>query len=172
MKITLAKTAGFCFGVDRAVNSVYDLINDKEKVCTLGPIIHNQQLVAELQGQGVRIVESGDDVADDETLVIRSHGVPENVIKSLDERGIKYADATCPFVSKIHKIVKEASNKGDIILIAGDKHHHEVMGIVGHASGKIFVFGDQNELDELLKNNPEITTDAVTVVSQDRKSVV
>ena len=166
MKITLAKTAGFCFGVDRAVNTVYDLLESGQKVCTLGPIIHNQQLVGELQQKGVRIVEDADAVCGDETLVIRSHGVPEKVIDALNERGIKYSDATCPFVSKIHKIVKEASNAGDIILIAGDKLHHEVMGIVGHASGKIFVFGDQNELDDLLKNNPEITRDAVTVVSQ------
>ncbi len=166
MKITLAKTAGFCFGVDRAVSTVYDLLSKGERVCTLGPIIHNPQLVSELENEGVRIVDGADEVKSDETLVIRSHGVPERVIDTLKENGVKYSDATCPFVSKIHKIVKDASRSGNIILIAGDKFHHEVMGIIGHASGGIFVFADQDELDELLKNNPEIKQDAVTVVSQ------
>ena len=103
MKITLAKTAGFCFGVDRAVNTVYELLESGHNVCTLGPIIHNQQLVGELEEKGVRIVDDADNVCENETLVIRSHGVPEIVINTLNERGVKYSDATCPFVSKIHK---------------------------------------------------------------------
>ena len=142
MKITLAKTAGFCFGVDRAVTTVYDLLDSGKKVCTLGPIIHNPQLVGELEVRGVRIVNDAQEVAEGETLVIRSHGVPEAVVNSLQENKIEYFDATCPFVSKIHKIVKEASSKGDIILIAGDQLHHEVIGIVGHATGKTFVFNN------------------------------
>ena len=166
MKITLAKTAGFCFGVDRAVNTVYDLLDSGKKVCTLGPIIHNPQLVGELEVRGVRIVNDAQEVAEGETLVIRSHGVPEAVVNSLQENKIEYFDATCPFVSKIHKIVKEASSKGDIILIAGDQLHHEVIGIVGHATGKIFVFNNEAELEKLIKNTPEIVSEPVTVVSQ------
>ncbi|MEE1197579.1 MAG: bifunctional 4-hydroxy-3-methylbut-2-enyl diphosphate reductase/30S ribosomal protein S1 [Acutalibacteraceae bacterium] len=166
MKITLAKTAGFCFGVDRAVNTVYDLLDSGKKVCTLGPIIHNPQLVGELEVRGVRIVNDAQEVAEGETLVIRSHGVPEAVVNSLQENKIEYFDATCPFVSKIHKIVKEASSKGDIILIAGDQLHHEVIGIVGHATGKTFVFNNEDELEKLIKNTPEIVSEPVTVVSQ------
>ena len=138
MKITLAETAGFCFGVNRAVNTVYDLVEKGKKVCTLGPIIHNSQLVNELSGKGVRIVGRPQDTGSDEVLVIRSHGVPESVINTADENGIDFVDATCPFVSKIHKIVKEASKEGHIIFIAGDKTHQEVIGIVGHTDGPIF----------------------------------
>ena len=85
MKITLAKTAGFCFGVNRAVQSVYDLLEKGERVCTLGPIIHNPQLVEELKQRGVRIVESPEEVKEGETLVIRSHGVEESVTERAKE---------------------------------------------------------------------------------------
>ena len=107
MKITKAKTAGFCFGVDRAVNMVYELLEKGEKVCTLGPIIHNPQLVEELAQKGVRTVHNPEEVKPGETLVIRSHGVAQTVIDTAESLGLKVADATCPFVSKIHKIVSE-----------------------------------------------------------------
>ncbi len=166
MKITLAKTAGFCFGVDRAVNTVYDLLAQNKKVCTLGPIIHNPQLVEQLGRQGVKIVDSPNQVDKGYTLVIRSHGVPESVVEAAQNLGVEYTDATCPFVAKIHKTVKSASQDGDIILIAGDKNHQEVMGIVGHISGKVFVFADQNELEKLLNDNPNLLQDRLTVVAQ------
>ena len=137
MKITLAKTAGFCFGVDRAVNMVYELLNQGKKVCTLGPIIHNGQLVEELSKKGVRIVSDASEVSEDETLVIRSHGVARDVYESAKKLGIAVADATCPFVAKIHKIVSQA--KG-IVLIAGDPKHQEVLGIIGHCTVPYFVF--------------------------------
>ena len=89
MKITLAKTAGFCFGVNRAVQSVYDLLDKGERVCTLGPIIHSPQLVEELKQRGVRIVESPEEVKDGETLVIRSHGVERSVTERAKELGVK-----------------------------------------------------------------------------------
>ena len=101
MNITLAKTAGFCFGVNKAVTTVYDLLADQKKVCTLGPIIHNPQLVAELQEKGVRIVSSPTEVTEDETLVIRSHGVEKPVIDLCENSQVVYVDATCPFVAKI-----------------------------------------------------------------------
>ena len=101
MKITLAETAGFCFGVNRAVNMVYDLLQNGEKVCTLGPIIHNPQLVNELAEKGGRIVESPKEVNRGETLVIRSHGVAKSVLQEAEDLNIKVADATCPFVAKI-----------------------------------------------------------------------
>ena len=91
MKITLAKTAGFCFGVNRAVNTVYDLLKEGKKVCTLGPIIHNPQLVEELEQKGVRIVNSPSEVEPDETLVIRSHGVEQTVIDDCENKEVCYA---------------------------------------------------------------------------------
>ncbi|MBE6733637.1 MAG: bifunctional 4-hydroxy-3-methylbut-2-enyl diphosphate reductase/30S ribosomal protein S1 [Ruminococcaceae bacterium] len=166
MKITLAKTAGFCFGVDRAVKMVYDLLEKEEKVCTLGPIIHNPQLVDELSQKGVRIVSSPEQVRENETLVLRSHGVERSVIEKAEELGVKVADATCVFVSKIHKIVDEQSKNGDLILIAGDKAHQEVIGIMGHANSECLVFSDAEELEKLLENNPDLKKKTLTVVAQ------
>lgn len=166
LKITLAKTAGFCFGVKRAVDTVYELIESGEKVCTLGPIIHNPQIVADLEGRGVRVVKDAGEANADETLVIRSHGVPEEVILKARDSGVKTVDATCPFVSKIHGIVKEASKEGKTILVAGDPNHHEVIGIVGHCFGKVFVFESDEALEELLKNRPELAAEPLCVVAQ------
>ena len=166
MKITLAETAGFCFGVDRAVNMVYNLLDEGKKVCTLGPIIHNPQIVKQLEEKGVRVVESEREVKDDEILVIRSHGVPASFIKSAEEKGVNISDATCPFVSKIHKIVNTASKEGKPILIAGDKNHKEVIGIVGHASGEVFVFSNLEELEEITNNNPNLKEKPVCIVAQ------
>ena len=166
LKITVAKTAGFCFGVNRAVNMVYELLENGKKVCTLGPIIHNPQLVEELGEKGTRIVNSPDEVNKGETLVIRSHGVPESTFKYADSLGVEVVDATCPFVSKIHKIVNEQSKNGDIIFIAGDKNHSEVIGIMGHSSTDTFVFSDEEELEKIYNNNPKIKEKSISVVAQ------
>ncbi len=166
MKITLAKTAGFCFGVDRAVNMVYDLLNQNKKVSTLGPIIHNPQLVDELAEKGVKIVESPEQCNTDFVLVIRSHGVPESVYQSAEKHGVTVCDATCPFVAKIHKIVKEQSEKGEVILVAGDSRHHEVIGIIGHIKGEYYVFSSEDELEKILGNQENFENKAVSVVSQ------
>ena len=163
MKIILAKTAGFCFGVNRAVQTVYDLIDEGKAVCTLGPIIHNPQLVEELEQKGVRTVESPEQVSGDQTLVIRSHGVGADVYQKAKQLDINVVDATCPFVAKIHKIVSSA--KGSV-LIAGDKNHKEVIGIMGHCKGDVYVFADDVELQILLQNHPNFQKDELTVVCQ------
>ena len=166
MKITKAKTAGFCFGVNRAVNMVYELLDSGKKVCTLGPIIHNPQLVAELEGRGVRIVSSPEEVKEGETLVIRSHGVEKAVYDKAYNLGVDVADATCPFVAKIHKIVAENSAKGAITIIAGDKDHQEVKGIIGHCVGEYFVVASEEELDVVLENEKKISKNDLILVSQ------
>ena len=125
-EIILAETAGFCFGVDRAVQTVQELLKEGKKVATLGPIIHNPQLVAELQAKGARIVDEPEQVKDDEVLVIRSHGVAKEVIERAEKTGVAVSDATCPFVSKIHKIVSLAGDEGRTVLIAGDKEHKDI----------------------------------------------
>ncbi len=165
-KIILAETAGFCFGVNRAVNMVEELLNDGKRVATLGPIIHNPQLVEELGKRGARIVESPDEVEPEEVLVLRSHGVAKCVTQKASELGLTVADATCPFVAKIHKIVAAASAEGRTVLIAGDAAHKEVEGIIGHCEGKCFVFGNTDDLDNLLKLGKISPNDALTVVSQ------
>ena len=166
MEITLAKTAGFCFGVNRAVNLVYELLDEGKKVCTLGPIIHNPQLVAELESRGVRIVENPDEVNFDETLVIRSHGVALETLNKAEKLGLDVADATCPFVAKIHKIVYEKSKEGYTTIIAGDCNHQEVKGIIGHCLGDCFVVSGVEELENLIEKNPDFREKPLILVSQ------
>ncbi len=166
MKITLAETAGFCFGVNRAVNMVYELLDNGERVCTLGPIIHNPQLVSELSDRGVRIVDVPEDVNEGETLVIRSHGVSKAVLDRANELKLNIADATCPFVAKIHKIVSEKSREGYVTVIAGDRNHQEVKGIMGNCFGECYVVADTLELDDLLQKNENFTLKSLIMVSQ------
>ncbi len=163
MKITLAKTAGFCFGVDRAVNMIYELLDAGKKVCTLGPIIHNPQLVAELEERGVRIVDSPDEADRGETLVIRSHGVARSVYELSEKIGLEVADATCPFVAKIHRIVSSASGP---VFIAGDPKHQEVLGIIGHCRTPYFVFSNEAELEKIIRENTFSEETTLTMVSQ------
>ena len=146
MNIIKAKTAGFCFGVDRGVKMTYDLLEKGHKVATLGPLIHNDQLVADLEAKGVITAANVDDVPDDYEVVIRCHGVPETIYNKINTRRLVCHDATCPFVSKIHKIAREASEKGAVLLVAGDKNHPEVQGIIGHTRGESYVFGSLDEL--------------------------
>ncbi len=171
MKITVAETAGFCFGVDRAVNLVYKMIEENKKVCTLGPIIHNPQVIEDLESKGVRIVSSPEEVPDDYEVIIRAHGVTKDVVNKLDELNIKYTDATCPYVLKIHKLIKQHSREDNIVLIAGDSAHPEVCGFRSHCQGKSYVFKDEKELKDILENISEIENSEIVFVSQTTFSV-
>ncbi len=167
MSITVAKSAGFCFGVNRAINIVNSLLDKNVKVSTLGPIIHNMEVVNELESRGCKAVSSIDEVENGATLVIRSHGVPKYVIDKLVENGVKYEDATCPFVKKIHNIVANPDNKDGIVLIAGNSVHPEVEGIIGHCSTECHTFKNSEEIDEiyniiLKKNNKQVFVVAQT----------
>ncbi|MDF2568233.1 MAG: hydroxymethylbutenyl pyrophosphate reductase, partial [Oscillospiraceae bacterium] len=156
MSITIAKTAGFCFGVDRAVELVYKLIHEERQVSTIGPIIHNPQLVKDLENKGVSIIDTPSEASENDIVVIRSHGVSKNVYDELKSLGYNYCDATCPFVSKIHKIVSKKSEQGCVVFIAGDENHPEVIGIRGHCNDQSFVFKDEKELENIPKEHPEI----------------
>ena len=142
----MAKTAGFCFGVNRAVELTYGLLAEGHKVATLGPLIHNPQAVEDMRRKGAQVVDTVQDVPAGCEVVIRSHGVPRSVYDELAARGIPYHDATCPFVQKIQRIAAEAEKEGAVLLVAGDKTHPEVQGIVGHTRGEVFVFADLDEL--------------------------
>ena len=131
-KITLAKTAGFCFGVNRAVNMLYDLISKDEKICTLGPIIHNPQVIHDLESKGVTILDDIKNASKDRKVVIRTHGVEKDVLKYCIDNSLDYIDATCPFVKKIHKIVEKNSSETMPVLIAGDKNHDNM-----HITGSV-----------------------------------
>ncbi|MDO4305248.1 MAG: 4-hydroxy-3-methylbut-2-enyl diphosphate reductase [Eubacteriales bacterium] len=164
MEVKTAKTAGFCFGVKRAVDKVYELIASGESpIYTLGPIIHNEEVVSDLEKKGVQVI-SGEDLAHLEsgTVVIRSHGVGKSVYDELKERGLSYVDVTCPFVLKIHRIVERESEKGNHIIIVGDASHPEVQGICGWVKGSYTVMKTVPEAEEFI---PEPGKE-VCVVSQ------
>ena len=150
MQIILAKTAGFCFGVNRAVKLTYELLEQGRPVATLGPLIHNPQVVEDLESKGAITCDSVDDVPDGCEVVIRSHGVGQSVYDKISTRRLAYHDATCPFVTKIHKIAARAGADGAMLLVAGDAKHPEVQGIVGHTTGKVEVFANLAELEKLL----------------------
>lgn len=154
MQIILAKTAGFCFGVNRAVKLTYELLEQGRPVATLGPLIHNPQVVEDLESKGAITCDSVDDVPDGCEVIIRSHGVGQSVYDKISTRRLAYHDATCPFVTKIHKIAAQAGAEGAMLLVAGDAKHPEVQGIVGHTTGKVEVFANLAELEKLL---PELT---------------
>ncbi len=151
VQIELAATAGFCFGVARAVSMTQKLLDEGRAVATLGPLIHNPQVVQELERGGAVVVQSPSEVKSGAVAVIRSHGVAQSVATQLAQRGLEVCDATCPFVEKIHKIARKAGDAGATLLIAGDAGHPEVQGIVGHAAGPVHVFADKDDLAELLQ---------------------
>lgn len=140
MEVILAKTAGFCFGVKRAVDTVYEQVG-KGNVYTYGPIIHNEEVVKDLESKGVFVVEGEDGIEalDSGTVVIRSHGVERRIYDVIKENSLDIVDATCPFVKKIHNIVDKDSAQGRQIVIIGNPNHPEVMGIVGWCNTKPFV---------------------------------
>ncbi len=154
-EIVLAKTAGFCFGVDRAVRMCRDLLSGGKRAVTLGSIIHNARVVDELRAQGCFPVERPEDTPEGALLVIRSHGVPREVYERCRRLGIETADATCPFVAKIHDIVSRRSAEGAAVLIAGDRTHPEVQGIAGHCAAPPLIFADRGELLALAGAVPE-----------------
>ncbi|MBQ1507780.1 MAG: 4-hydroxy-3-methylbut-2-enyl diphosphate reductase, partial [Ruminococcus sp.] len=164
--IKKAESAGFCFGVSRAVSIVNELLDEGKKVCTLGPIIHNMEMVRELKEKGCRPIESVDELSGDETLVIRSHGVPKEITDGLSHKGIAYRDATCPFVKKIHRIVQATDPENDIMLIAGNRNHPEVTGIISYCSCEWFSFNNESELDGILPLVLEKKNKTVNIVAQ------
>ena len=164
MKVILAKTAGFCFGVNRAVEMTYQLLGEGRKVATLGPLIHSPQVVQDLERRGAVTCDTVEQVPDGYEVVIRSHGVPREVYDKINTRSLAFHDATCPFVTKIHKIAAEAGENGALLLVAGDASHPEVQGIVGHTSGEVRIFAN---LEQLKRLAPELEEQkSIYVVAQ------
>ena len=152
MEVRLAKTAGFCFGVKRAVDTVYEQVTKckDKKIYTYGPIIHNEEVVKDMKNKGVEVIHNEEEL---ETLnsgvvIIRSHGVPKRIQMIMEERGLTCVDATCPFVKKIHKIVEEASRSGQHIVIIGDANHPEVQGIKGWSESEVSIIKTEEEAEE------------------------
>ena len=138
MEVNVAKSAGFCFGVKRAVDTVYNEINKSDNIYTYGPIIHNEEVVADLEKRGVKVIGEDENAADFEkgTVIIRSHGVGRETYERLEKCGHVIIDATCPFVKKIHNIVKKASEDNEQVVVIGNRNHPEVVGIIGWCDDK------------------------------------
>ena len=153
IEVKLAKTAGFCFGVKRAMEQVYKEIEEGENlpIYTFGPIIHNEEVVKELEKKGVKAIETEEELFSltSGTVIIRSHGVGKEIYKRLEQKGIKILDATCPFVKKIHKIVEEQEKQGRRIVIIGNKLHPEVEGIIGWCEKPAILIATEQEAEKL-----------------------
>lgn len=152
MEITVAKSAGFCFGVQRAVDSVYkELEENSGKIYTFGPIIHNEQVVEDLNKRGIEVIDTVEQLKKikEGTVVIRSHGVAKEIYDILEQQKLKMVDATCPFVKKIHNIVLDESNNGKTIIIIGNDNHPEVEGIKGWVNGEVIVINKEEQIEKL-----------------------
>ena len=151
MKVTVAKTAGFCFGVHRAVDKVYEQVNEKKgPIYTYGPIIHNEEVVKDLESKGVQVLESREQLEQltGGSVIIRSHGVGKDIYQLIENRGLKLIDATCPFVKKIHRIVERESRNGNQVVIIGNSSHPEVEGIKGWSVQPVIVVENEAQAAE------------------------
>ena len=165
MEVIVAKTAGFCFGVERAVNQVYDQIkNENGPIYTLGPIIHNEGVVRDLEEKGVKVLNSENEILTltEGTVIIRSHGVGKHIYDMLKAQGVQIVDATCPFVKKIHRIVQEQNLQGRRVIIIGDETHPEVEGIKGWGDARTMVVKNEEQMEKL----PSFTGEKLCIVSQ------
>lgn len=166
VEIKTAKSAGFCFGVSRAAETAFGMAKRGEKAVTLGELIHNPSVVNDLAEKGIRAVDSLDGLSGDETVIIRSHGVPKSVYDQLDNKGLRYVDCTCPFVERIHKIAAEKSREGCDIIIMGDKDHPEVVGISGFCENMPYIFKTFDEFSLFLKNNHKNLKKTLAIMAQ------
>ena len=165
MAITVAKSAGFCFGVNRAVELVEQAVKDNKTVCTLGPIIHNRHQVGRFQELGVHVIETPEEAKSGDVVIIRSHGVSRAIYEALESRGVEIIDATCPFVKRIHGIVANAEQEGRLPIIIGTPTHPEVEGIAGWC-GNCRIFETPEDLEAFAKSG-EITPETpVSMVCQ------
>ena len=170
MEVVRAKSAGFCFGVKRAVEKVYEQIGKGRKIYTFGPIIHNEEVVRDLERRGVTVLEGIKELKrlEEGMVVIRSHGVSREVYDLLEEKGLECVDATCPFVKRIHDIVEKESGQGKRIIIIGNPGHPEVEGIRGWASGEAQVMESREQAERFTneEKNLAIKGEEICIVSQ------
>ena len=155
MEVRLATHAGFCFGVKRAVETVYEQIETGKTIYTYGPIIHNEEVVKDLEKRGVTVLPDKEALLnlDEGTVIIRSHGVTKEIYEIIEKKGLECIDATCPFVKRIHNIVQKESAAGKHIVIVGNKEHPEVEGIMSWCSSCPTVLETEEEAKEI--NLPE-----------------
>lgn len=165
MEVKIAKSAGFCFGVKRAVEQAYKQLERRDKpIYTYGPIIHNEEVVRDLEEKGVKVIGSEEELRTihDAVVVIRSHGVGKHIYEIMEENGIEIIDATCPFVKKIHRIAVEQNEAGRRLIIIGNESHPEVEGIKGWGNEHTLVVETPEQVDTL----PVLEGEKLCIVSQ------
>ena len=157
MEVILAKSSGFCFGVKRAVDKVYEQTEQGKKIYTYGPIIHNEEVVKDLEEKGVKVLEGKDklEALSEGSVVIRSHGVSKEICDLIEEKGLECIDATCPFVKRIHNIVQKESEDGRRIIIIGNDGHPEVEGIKGWSKTPATVIESREEAEDFKAEKDE-----------------
>ncbi len=168
MEVKLAECAGFCFGVKRAIDTVYEQLETGKTIYTYGPIVHNEEVVRELERRGVRVIERTEELRELKapdifcssqgkagTVIIRAHGVPRATQELMEENGLECIDATCPFVKHIHRIVEKAGKEGFHVVIAGNPDHPEVRGIMGWCTGPVTVLETEEEAEEFTAGEGE-----------------
>jgi len=170
LEIIVAKTAGFCFGVNNAVNLAMKLLeNPEEPIYTIGPIIHNEQVVKQLEEKGARVIEDIEEISSPSgNVVIRAHGVVPEIYGKLQEKGIKITDATCPYVKKIHKLVEEKHKEGCRIVIVGDRDHPEVKGINGWCGNAAYIVDSAEDVDRLPESTEKMCVVAQTTITKEK----
>lgn len=170
MEVILAKSAGFCFGVEKAVEKVYEQIGKGKKIYTCGPIIHNEEVVSDLEKKGVVVIRNEEELEEltEGTVVIRSHGVPKRIYEQIEEKNLECVDATCPFVKRIHKIVEKESTAGKKIIIIGNAGHPEVEGIKGWSVTSPCIIESKEEAEAFTEDpeNAIYKTEEICIVSQ------
>ncbi|MDE7030490.1 MAG: 4-hydroxy-3-methylbut-2-enyl diphosphate reductase [Lachnospiraceae bacterium] len=164
MEVVVAKSAGFCFGVKRAVDAVYEQLETGKTIHTYGPIVHNEEVVKALEERGVKVIEDEEELRcmecetlrpEEGTIIIRAHGVPRKTYELIHEKGFECIDATCPFVKRIHRLINGKSAKGRHIIIIGSEQHPEVIGIKGWASGPVSVIETKEQAEDFSTKNNE-----------------
>ena len=169
MKILLAKSAGFCFGVNNAINIVYNLLKDGNgKIFTLGPIIHNEQVVNDLKQEGVEVISDINEASENAKIVIRTHGVTPDIYEGLERNNLEVIDATCPYVMKIHKLVREKHLEGYTIVIAGDSQHPEVKGINGWCDNKAYTVNNPEDVNDFPQLDCQCCLVAQTTITKEK----
>ena len=150
MKIVFAETYGFCYGVKRSMELANSQANRQEAVCTYGPLIHNDQVIEKLESIGIQRKESIQEILEDfDTVIIRSHGIPEADYRQFEKRGLEIIDATCPFVKKIHHSVQACYQNDRPVIIIGDAKHKEVIGINGWCGNQGWIIDQADQIDSL-----------------------
>lgn len=162
IEIYVADNAGFCFGVERAVRLADETARENKNVYTLGPIIHNPQLVRKMEEKGINVKNSTENISKNETIVIRSHGVSKSDVKNLEDSGAEIVDATCPFVSRAQREAEKLSKEGYFLVIFGEKEHPEVKGIISYAVGDFVVIENEEDANNLLTYTNKIAFFAQT----------